>query len=142
MLTTPGNRPEVQLRGLNYGLSVGTIPTPLTLARSSIDTIIVDNPSSALNSIFFGYGNSVTTSTGLEVRAGIPLVYQPVNTREPWELQRQLEFISMMMAAFFGMNSIPAYRAPRVIIDPSQYFTIATATTAISIMLLYIPEMQ
>jgi hypothetical protein len=141
-ITSPGGRPEVQLRGINFVLPVLTTPTPITGNRLSVDTIIVDVPSSAANSVFFGYGGGVSTASGLEVRPGIPLIWQPDNGREAWELQRQLEYIALLIGATQLVPNLPTYRAPRVVVDPSQYYCVAAVNTNVAIMLVYIPEQQ
>jgi hypothetical protein len=140
-ITAPGGRPEVYLRGTNYALTVGAVPVPVG-PHGSVDYIIVDTPSGAANSVFFGFGNGVSTASGLEVRAGIPLIWQPDNTREMWELQRVVEYIAVVVGAINGIPSLPPYKAPRVILDPSQWFVVASASTNISIALVYVPEMQ
>ncbi len=141
-LTTPGTRPIVYQRALNYNISVGTTPTPLTNGNMQCETIIIDVFSSAANSVFFGFSSSITTTSGIECRAGLPVTLSVDNVREQWETQRVLEAIAGMIAAQGGYNGLGSYRAPRVVFDASDFFLVATATTSVSIMLFLTPEYQ
>jgi hypothetical protein len=141
-LTTPGTRPIVYQRALNYQLSVGTTPLPLTNGNMQCETIILDVDSTLATSVFFGFSSSVTTGSGIEVRPGLPVVLSVDNVREQWEMQRILEAIAGMIAAQGGYNGLGSYRAPRVVFDASDFFVVATGTVNMRVMLFLTPEYQ
>jgi hypothetical protein len=141
-LTSPASRPFVYQRGLNISFSVGVTAQPITPNRFECDAIVIDCPTTAANSVFFGYSEAISTVSGLEVRPGIPLTVSPDNTREQWELQRAIEYIAFLMAADRGLEPLPMFRSPRVVLNANDYCLVASATTAVSIMLFYIPEQQ
>lgn len=144
-LTSPGPRPVVYQRAFNSQLTPGALalPTvPLTSQQFQCDSMVIAVPSTAANSVFFGYGSQITTGSGLEVQPGLPIIIEPENTRELWELQRMLEVIAAMVAAERGWNPLGPYRAPRVAFNANEYYLTAAAPTPMSIMLFFIPEMQ
>lgn len=143
-LTQPGARPVVYQRALNFQLSVTATPQPLSNGQFQCDTIILDVASTAANSVFYGYGSGVTTTSGIEVRAGLPHSLQPDNQREMWEIQRLLEAIAAMIAAERGYPALGAFRAPRVVFNSNDYYIVGPAgtTTTVAVMMFLIPEMQ
>jgi hypothetical protein len=147
-VTIPAPRPFVFQQAVNYQitLTAGAGAVPLQPGPFPCETIIIDVLSSAANSVFFGYGSGVTTASGLEVRAGLPIVISTENTREQWELQRLLEAILAFQASDHGLPPLALYKAPRVVFNANQYYLIGggavgTATT-VGIMLFQVPEMQ
>jgi len=143
-ITTPGQRPVVYQRAANFSINVGTSPIALMNQNFPVDTIIISVPSTAANSVFFGYGSGVTTGSGLEVRPGVPVAIIPENTRELWEIQRVLESIAAMIAAERGYNPIGTYKTPRVVFNLSEYFLIAgvVGPTVTAVMAFFTPEGQ
>lgn len=141
-LTTPGTRPIVYQRALNFQISAGTTPLPLTNGNMQVEGIILDVDSTIGNSAFFGFSSSITTGSGIEVRPGLPIFLSVDNVREQWEVQRVLEAIAGMIAGAFGYNGLGAYRAPRVVFDASDFFIVAASTTTVRIMLFLTPEYQ
>jgi hypothetical protein len=141
-LTQPAERPQVYQRALNFQLSVNTVPQPLTNTTFPCETIVLDVISTAANSVFFGYGSSVSLTSGIEIRPGLPVALSPDNSREQWELQRSLELIAALLASDRGVTLPAPYKAPRVVFDANDYFVVASATTALSVMLFYVPELQ
>lgn len=140
LLTVPGTRPVVYQRAINFtvNLTIANVPVALSNGQLQCDTIVLDVYSTAGASAFFGYSNAVTTSSGIEIRPGLPIVITPENSREQWELQRVLEAMSVML----GYASEP-YRAPRVVFDASAYFLVAaTVPLAVSVMIFLVPEFQ
>jgi hypothetical protein len=140
-ITQPGSRPYAYQDAINYTISVGTTAVPLLNTTFPVDAILIDVPSTAVNGCFFGRG-SISTGSGVEVRAGIPAFFRADNTRELWEVQRLLEFIAGMLAADRGIDPLPTFRARRVVFDASKYSLVATATVTVAVMLFYIPEQQ
>ena len=143
-LTMPGERPRVFQRAVNMQVTVPAAPAVIAVTnnRFECDSFLLDVPSTAANSVFFGYGAGVTTTNCLEVQAGTPILIEPENTREQWELQRQLEFIAAMLAELRGYPTLGQYRAPRVVFNAGEYFLTATAATVMSVILFSIPELQ
>jgi hypothetical protein len=141
-LTMPGQRPVVSQRAVNYGFTAGTASLPLTAARLEIDGFMVNVPSTAANSVWLGFGSSITVGTGLEVQAGVPVFFSASNDRQEWELQRALEYMAAVAALQNGLQPLPAYRAPRVVLNAADWFIIASAATNISLMFFFIPEQQ
>lgn len=141
-LTSPGTRPYVYQRALNYSIAANVAPVSLMNQDTPCDAIIVDVYSTAANSVFFGFGSGITTTSAIEVRAGSPLVISPDNGREMWEIQKPLELIAAAFAAQSGVPASGPYRAPRVVLNAKDYFVVATALTAVSVMLFYVPEQQ
>jgi len=143
-LTSPAQRPMVTQRATNYQLTVPAAPNAIALANSRFecDSIVLDVPSTAANSVFYGYGSNVSSTNGLEVQPGLPILIEPPNTREMWEIQRQLEFIAALLARQAGVACLPPYRAPRVVFNANEWFLTASAGTVISVMLFFIPELQ
>lgn len=141
-LTSPGARPAVSQRAINFSIAANTTPVPLINQDTPCDSMVLNVYSTAANSVFFGFGSGITTVSGIEIRAGLPVVVAPDNTREMWDLQRPLEFIAALMAYQYGMPAPGPYRAPRVVFNAKDYFVVAPALTAISVMLFYVPEQQ
>ncbi len=141
-ITQAGARPQSFQEGVNFAIAVGTTPVPLLSQSFPVDTIVIDNLSTALNSVFFGRGNSITVTSGLEVVPGSPFTLRADNNREMWEIQRQLEYISGLMALDRNMPPLGPYKAKRVVFDASDYFLVAAAATTVAVMLFYIPEGQ
>jgi len=142
LLTQPGQRPTVYQRAANFQFNADVTALPISNLQFLCDTIVIDVPSTAGASVFFGFGNGITIASGIEVRPGLPIAIQPENTREQWEIQRLLEMIAYMMAIDKGFNMFNSYKAPRVAFDASQWFIVAAAPLAIRIMLFTIPEQQ
>lgn len=142
-LTTPGPRPYVQQQGINSVKNlVAGVAQPLSNTRLDCDAILFDVYSSAANSVFWGFSAAVTPTTGTEIRAGIPQLIGPDNTRQQWELQRVLEFMAAVVGMKEGILPLDKYWAPRVTWDASQIFVVAAANTAISVLFLLPPPLQ
>jgi hypothetical protein len=141
-LTSPGSRPAVFQRALNFSIAANTTPVPLMNQDTPCDSMVINVYSTAANSVFFGFGSGITTTSGIEIRAGLPVVVAPDNTREMWEIQKSLEYIAALMAYDRGLPALGPYRAPRVVFNAKDYFVVASAATAVSIMLFYVPEQQ
>lgn len=141
-ITKPTQRPVVYQRGLNWNMTAGVSPLALQGQRFEVDSFIVEVPSTAANSVFLGFGQAVTVTSGLEVRPGLPIFLGTDNTREQWELQRALEMLAAIMASQAEVSPLSAYRAPRVVFDLSGLYVVAAAPTAIAIMAFQVPEQQ
>jgi hypothetical protein len=141
-LTQPGERPHVFQRAVSTSITAGVAPVPIMNQRFDCDTIVLDVPTTAANSVFFGFGSGVTVTSGIEIRPGLPIAITPDNNREQWELQRMIEMIAAMMAVQLGFDSIGQYRAPKVVFNANEYFVVAAATTVMSALVFYVPEMQ
>jgi len=141
-VTMPGTRPVVYQRALNYIVTANVTPVPLTNGNLQCDSIILNVDSAVLNSAFFGFGNAINPTTGIEIQPGLPVQLNADNNREQWELQRILEAIAGMIAAERGYNALGLYRAPRVSLDASDYSVVATVATTVRVMLLLTPEYQ
>lgn len=141
-ITSPAARPAVYQRAFNIQLTAGVAPVPIINNRFDCDSMVIDVGSTAANSVFFGYGSSVSLTSGLECRPGLPINVTPENTRELWELQRCLEAMAAIMANDRGMTPLPPFRAPRVVFNAAEYFLVAAANTTVAVMLFYVPEMQ
>jgi hypothetical protein len=141
-ITAPSQRPTISQKGVNFSFPVATTATPLMASRFEVDSVVLDVPSTGANSIFWGFGGAVTTTSGMEVRAGIPVEISSDNTREQWELQRSLEVISALMAYQNGLSIPVSYRAPRIVIDLSSIFVITTVAITISVTVFNVPEQQ
>lgn len=143
-LTTPGPRPYTIQRAQNFTVTAPVSPAavPLLNNRFECDSFVVDVPSTAGQSAFIGFGSGVTTANGLELQPGLPILFQPENTREMWEIQRSLELICALLAAERGYTSLPQYRAPRVVFDASDWFVTSTVATTLSVICFTVPELQ
>jgi hypothetical protein len=141
-ITDPGTRPIVYQRGLNFQIAVTTSPQPITNGGFQCDGMVLDVPSTAANSIFFGFGSGITTSSGIEIRPGLPVLFAPDNTREMWELQRLLEQIATILANQAGLPTLGQYKAPRVVLNGSDWYVVTTLAVTMSVMLLNVPELQ
>jgi len=141
-LTLPGTRPIVYQRAISYQLTADVVAVPLMNGGFQCETIVLDVLSTAANSVFFGYGSGITTTSGIEIRAGLPITLSTENGRENWELQRVLEAIGGMIASVLGVAPLGVYRAPRVIFNANEYFVIATAPTTVRVMLFPTAEYQ
>jgi len=139
-LTVPGSRPIVIQRGVSFQFNVTTTPTAIT--NQPFYQILLNNPSTSGSSVFFGFGNGITTTSGEEVRSGLPQVFSADNTREQWEVQRPLEVICNMMAYYFGLPGLASYRAPRIVWNCNDWYLVAGGSVTIAITLFYTPEMQ
>lgn len=142
-ITTPGARPQVKQTATNFQVLAGATPVPITKNPFVADKVILGVAKSAANSVFVGFGAGVTVASGLELQAGIPVVLPPgENDRELWELQRPLEYMVAILAMQAGFPAPGIYRAPRVVLDLSQYFLVAAASTSVYVMPFFVPEMQ
>lgn len=141
--TNPGARPSVFQRGGQFNVAIGTTPVPLVTSDFPADSFILNVYSSAANSVFLGFGGALTLTSGLEVRAGTPAFFGADNTREMWELQRTLEILVALAAANLGQSPIlNPYKAPRVVLDLSDFYVIAAAPTVATVLWFAIPESQ
>jgi len=140
--TVPATRPIVYQRAVSYSINVGTVALPLANAIFQCETIMLNVLSTAANSVFLGFGNGVTVTSGIEIRPGIPVALEAVNEREMWEIQRLLEAIAGMMATERGYNAMGPFRAPRVVFSANDYYVIAAAATTLRVMLFTTPEFQ
>lgn len=141
-LTDPGMRPIVYQRAMNYTIQAGVAPLPIANGGFQCDAIILDVFNTAANSVFFGYGSGISVTSGIEIRPGLPILLSPENSREQWEIQRVLEMIAGMMAAERGYAGPGPFRSPRVVLNANEYWVVAAAATAVSVMLFPVPEMQ
>lgn len=142
-LTTPGQRPFVFQRATTFVINlIANTPQAIMANQFACDSMLLNVYSTAANSVFFGFGNAVTPTTGIEIRPGIPVLLEPENVREQWEVQRVLEYIAALLATQTGAPALGHYRAPRVVFDASDWFLVAAANTAIAVTLFYVPEMQ
>jgi hypothetical protein len=141
-ITRPGMRPVVYQRGINYQLIANTTPIPLMPSRFEVDTVVIDVFSTALNSVFWGYGSGITVNSGQEIVPGAPVTIGAPNTREQWELQRSIEILATITAFERGLPVPGDYKAPRVVFDASALFIVAPAATAVAVLLFFVPEMQ
>lgn len=140
--TSPAMRPVVYQRALNFQITANTTAVPLTSGSFQCDTMVLDVESTVGNSVFFGFGNGITTTSGIEIFPGFPLTITPENTREPWELQRLLEAIAGMIGSALNVMPMGTYRAPRVIFNANDYYVIAASSTTVRVMLFMVPEYQ
>jgi hypothetical protein len=140
--TQPGTRPIVYQQALTFQLTADVVAVPLTNGQFQCETIVLDVLSTSATNAFFGYGGGVTTASGIEIRAGLPIVLTTENTREMWEIQRLLEAIAGMIAAPLGVTALAPYRAPRVVFNANEYYLIATAPTTVRVMLFTTPQYQ
>lgn len=141
-VTTPGSRPVVYQRALNFQVAASVVPVPLTPGNFQCDTIVLNVDSTVLTSAFFGFGNAVNATSGIELQPGLPVAISADNTREQWETQRILEAIAGMIAGERGYSPIGPYRAPRVCFDASDYFVMAATPITVRVMLFLLPEFQ
>jgi hypothetical protein len=150
-ITQPGVRPVAYQRAFNLTLAVTDQPVAIQAGTFQCDAILVDVPSSSVNSAFFGFGGGVTSASGIEIRPGIPQFFSPDNVREQWEIQRLLETITALMGFMVGLQSglppIPGpgkFMAPRVVMNAHDYYVVnATGITqTIAVMLFTVPEYQ
>lgn len=100
-----------------------------------VDAIVIDVYSTAVNSVFLGYGSSVTVLNGTEIRPGLPVEMTADTERQLWELQGPLEMIAAMMAIQSNAPQLGQFRAPRTVFDPSQWWLVAPANTSVTILL-------
>jgi len=143
-LTLPAQRPVAVQRATNYQILVPAAPNtiPISNSRFECDSFVLDVPSTAANSAFVGYGSGVTAANGLEIQVGQPILIEPENVRELWELQRQLEFIAAMLAEARGVPCLAPFRTPRVVFNVNEWFLTATVAVTMSVILFHVPELQ
>lgn len=142
-LTIPGTRPIVVQKGVSFSLNPGVSPIPLTNQPFYVEGILLNVPSTAGQSAFYGFGSSITTMSGEEIQPGVPQMFTTENQREQWEVQRPLEVLVNLIASYFGMAGLSSYRAPRVVWNTNDWYLVApAATTPVSVTLFYTPEMQ
>ena len=140
--TQPGSRPLVFQRGFNYQFNATTVPQPMLNATFQCDSMILNVPSTAGASVFWGYGAQITTGSGLEIQPGLPIIIEPENTRELWELQRMLELMAAMLADQIGLDAPGPYRAPRVAFNATEWYIVAAGPVSMSIVLFNHAEGQ
>lgn len=140
-MTNPAMRPSVQQRLLNFNVIANTPAVPLSGGRLEAIAVIFNVYSTGAASAFWG-SNGVNTTTGIEIRPGIPATLSLDQVREQWELQRQLEHIGAMIAGATNNPNLAPYLAPKVIFDLSQIYVAAAAAQAVSIIAFLPPEFQ
>jgi hypothetical protein len=154
-ITVPGVRPVVYQRAANLSLPVTDQPIAIQAGTFQCDAILINVPSSSLNSTFFGFGSGISsTNGGIEVVPGVPQFFSPTNVREQWELQRLLEAITAMLGELIslqlggGPGTNPGtpgqFMSPRVVMNAHDYYLVNAATISqnVSVMLFTVPEMQ
>ena len=113
-------------------VAVTANPTPLSGAaqqRSYIDSFLVCLYTTAANSVFLG-GASVTTTTGIEIPAGVSIQFSLSNERPLYELSNAL----MLITDAVRCENIPGTTIPFVYWDMSQIFAIAAANTSLIVL--------
>jgi hypothetical protein len=141
LLTQAGQRPVVYQRANQFSITADVTPVPLQAGSYQCDSFVINAPAGGGN-VFVGFGSGVTVASGLQVVAGIPQEISCDNSREQWELQRLLEVIAAMIANERGYSILGNYRAPRVVLDASQWYVVAAAPVPITVMLFNVPEQQ
>jgi hypothetical protein len=142
LLTQPGQRPIVYQQAINFGMTATAVPTPLQAQQFQCDSFVIDPFAAAALNVWVGFGSGVTVTSGIEVVAGAPVEFAAQNTREQWEIQRLLEVIAAMIANERGYSILGQYRAPRVVLDASQWYVVAPVATPISVTIFPVPLQQ
>lgn len=140
-ITPPGQRPFVYQAAVSTGLNVGTTAVPLSNAQNPIDGVILSVPDGGTE-VWIGYGSGIQVGGGMLVPAGGSRFLSPDNTRELWELQRTLEMLAGIDTTQNGLPALPLYRAPRVVLDLSKYYAIASGAQVLGVLAFYVPEGQ
>lgn len=124
-------RPQVAQQFNTQVLAVQTTPTPLAgiqLTQAYIDNIIICVFSTAANSVFFG-DQGVTTSTGIEIPAGVSVQFPISNERPLYELQNPI----LRMVAKVICDNVEGFQVPFVYWDLTQLYLIAAVATNVVI---------
>lgn len=129
----PGlQRPILKQEGTTLSFQVTTAaasPNPALGLTSLIDSFVITVPSSAANSVFIGFDQGVTTTTGLELLAGTSSRFTCSQDRQLYELQNLLIKMLQCMGAMPGQFE----DIPFVCWDMSSVFLIAAANTTVSV---------
>ena len=150
-ITTPGQRPVAYQRALSQTIAVTDSPIAIQPGTFDCDAIMISVPSSSLNSTFFGFGSSVSSSSGIEVVPGVPQIFRPENVREQWEIQRLLEYMAAVLGVFVGQSlfgqTIPPlgqFMSPRVVLNAHDYYLVNAPTISqnVATLLFNVPLFQ
>lgn len=149
-ITMPGVRPVAYQRANNFQINVTDSPTPIQTGTYQCDAILISVLSTSVNSTFFGFGSGINSSSGIEVKPGVPQFYSPSNVREQWELQRNLEALVALMGTLVAMQTGGTFTgpgkfmSPRVVMNAHDYYLVnATGITqSVAVMLFTVPEFQ
>lgn len=106
-------------------------PTASLGLTSLIDSFMITVPLAAANSIFLGFDQGVTVTTGVELLAGTTSNFRIPQDRQLYEIQNLL----IKLVKCFSPNNEPYEDIPFIVWDMSSIFLIATANTVISLAL-------
>lgn len=122
-------RPSVVQQFNPQVVAVQITPTPLSglnLNQAFIDSLIICVYSTAANSVFLG-DQGVTTTTGIEIPAGVTIELEISNERPLYELQIPMTD----MEAKIACQVVRPFDVPFVYWDLTQLYCIAAAPTNI-----------
>lgn len=106
-------------------------PTASLGLTSLIDSFMITVPLAAANSVFLGFDQGVTVTTGVELLAGTTSNFRIPQDRQLYEIQNLLVTIARCLA---GENK-PFEDIPFIVWDMSSIYLIAAANTTISLAL-------
>lgn len=126
-------RPTVPQQLNQAVIAVAVTPTPLSsnpaLTLAYIDSFLLCVYTTAANSVFFG-DQSVTTTNGMEIPAGVTVQFSISNERQLYELQLPL----LPVASQIVCAAMPQSDIPFVYWDLSQLYLVAAAPTNVVII--------
>ena len=129
------DRTPVEQTFVSISVSVPNTIVPMATQYqlpSLIQSMLICNPSSNGNSVFFGDQN-VTTTSGIEVIAGTAINLAIVQERQLYEIQDP----ALLQAQMIGCATITPVSIPIVVWNPSDFYFIAgvAGPTVIAVML-------
>lgn len=129
---------EQQFLNITVALAAANIAQPIKSNGALTDLIVsfvVSVPSTAANSVFLGDQN-VTTSTGIEILPGAPLLFTIDQTRQLYELQSPLEDLVRKVAC---NTQLQPEKIPFVCWNLANVYLVASAATNLAVMPFKVP---
>jgi len=136
----PQRQPVVYRRFINYSINVALAAQPLLPQQAQAESIVVQVTSAAANPVFVG-DQGVDTVSGQRVNPGQLLTIEEDNRRYQVEIVDELQAIEELLASQGGAGAPrPARFNERVVLNPNDWYVVATAPRAIAVTLFYPPE--
>jgi hypothetical protein len=126
-------RDTIEQTFFGFNLAVGVTPTPLAQQLqmpSMIQSMILCNPSTNGNSVFFGDQN-VSTLTGIELIVGTAVQLSLLQDRQFYELQDP----TLITAQIAACQQIAPVSIPVIVWNPSNFWFVAAIAANINIVL-------
>jgi hypothetical protein len=136
-----GSRPITYRRFVTYQITAGTTPMPLLNQNSEVETIVIQVPETASVPAFVG-GQSVNTVSGVRLNAGRGVILTEDNDRRNTEIMQRQDEQTMLLSlmAQAQWEPPPIDTTPVTVLNPNDFYVMASLSRAVNVWLFFVPE--